>query len=196
MAENILISIVMGLGLSAACGFRIFVPMLVICLASRTGHLTLAESWAWLASDPALIVLATATVLEIGGYYIPIVDHFLDIVATPAAVIAGTVVSAAVFVDMTPLMKWTLAVIAGGGAATATHATMATARAFVAGTTGGLGNWVVNTGEIVVSAGVSFLTLLLPVLCVALLVLVIVATVIAYKRWRRMNGSAGMPVSA
>src|SRR5215471_8006470 len=115
--ETTILSICLGIGLSAACGFRVFVPLLVMNLASMSGHLTLAAGFAWIGSYPALIAFSVATVLEIAGYYIPWVDHLLDTIATPSAIIAGTIVTASVVTGMSPFLKWTLAVIAGGGAA-------------------------------------------------------------------------------
>src|SRR5260370_32245357 len=79
----------LGIGLSAACGFRVFVPLLVMSIASFSGHLTLAPGFQWIGSYPALITFSVATVVEIGGYYIPWVDHLLDTLATPAASVPG-----------------------------------------------------------------------------------------------------------
>ena len=117
MVDTVL-SILIGLGLAAACGFRVFVPLLIMSLASRAGvgHLALSPSFAWIGSTPALLAFAVATVLEIAGYYIPWVDNLLDTVATPTAIVAGIVVTAsAMTTDVSPFLKWTLAVVAGGG---------------------------------------------------------------------------------
>src|SRR5262245_64615754 len=86
---NALLSVLLGIGLSAACGFRVFVPFLFVGIAARTGHLTLGDSFQWMSGAPALVVFAVATVLEIGAYYIPWLDHALDVMSTPAAVVAG-----------------------------------------------------------------------------------------------------------
>src|SRR5580765_4989692 len=99
-----LLSVILGIGLSAACGFRIFVPFLVAGIAARTGHLTLGPSFIWMASTPALIALSVATVLEVGAYYIPWLDHVLDLVATPAAVGAGIVMTASVVTGLDPML--------------------------------------------------------------------------------------------
>src|SRR5579859_1441024 len=117
MSMDTLLSVCIGIGLSAACGFRVFVPLLVMNIASLSGHLTLAHSFEWIGSYPALIAFSVATCVEIAGYYIPWVDHALDTIATPAAIVAGTLVTASVVSDMSPFLKWTLAAIAGGGAA-------------------------------------------------------------------------------
>lgn len=110
-------SIALGVGLAAATGFRVFLPMLVMSAAAYTGHLPLADSFAWLATPSALIILGVAALAEILAYYIPGVDNLLDTLATPAAFVAGTVVSAAVITDLPPMVRWTAAVIAGGGVA-------------------------------------------------------------------------------
>ncbi len=109
------LSIALGIGLAAACGFRVFVPLLALNLAALAGQITLPEGFSWLASHLTTVALATATLAEILGYYLPWVDSLLDTIATPAAVVAGTISTAAVVTDMAPIFKWTLALIAGGG---------------------------------------------------------------------------------
>src|SRR5438477_8925513 len=104
------LSICVGIGLSAACGFRVFVPLLVMSIASLSGHLTLAQGFEWIGTYPALIAFSVATCLEIAGYYIPWVDNLLDSIATPAAIVAGTIATAAMVTDVSPLMKWSLAI--------------------------------------------------------------------------------------
>ena len=113
---ELFLSLCVGIGLSAACGFRIFVPLLAMSIAANSGHLKLVPSFEWVGSDTALITFAVATVLEIAAYYIPWLDNLLDTIATPAAVVAGTIVTASMVGGMSPFLKWTLAVIAGGGA--------------------------------------------------------------------------------
>ena len=54
-----------------------------------------------------------AAIFEIAGYYLPIIDNFLDTLATPAAVVAGTLITAAFLVDMEPWLQWVLGVVAG-----------------------------------------------------------------------------------
>ena len=120
--SDIAVSIVLGVALAAATGFRVFLPMLIVSGAAYSGHLPLDSSFAWLGTLPALIMLSVATLAEISAYYIPIIDNLLDSLATPSAFVAGTIVSAAVMVDVPPMVKWTAAVIAGGGIAGLTQA--------------------------------------------------------------------------
>jgi hypothetical protein len=166
MVDTVL-SILIGLGLAAACGFRVFVPLLIMSLASRAevGHLVLGEHFAWIGSTPALIAFSVATVLEIAGYYIPWVDNLLDAVATPTAIVAGILVTAsAMTTDVSPMLKWTLAVLAGGGTTAVFQGVTSMVRHVSSFTTGGLGNPLVATAEAGSSALLSVLAITLPVL--------------------------------
>ena len=178
----IVLSIIAALGLAAACGFRVFVPMLVVSAAAKAEMIVLNEGFAWLATTPALVCLGVATALEVGAYYIPIVDNFLDTISAPAAVIAGTVVAAAVIVDIDPWLRWTLAVIAGGGAAAAIKLPMTLTRGASTTTTGGVANPVVSTTELVASSAFSAFAVLWPL---ALPFVVLGVVVLFYRRIRR-----------
>jgi hypothetical protein len=141
------LSLALGIGLAAACGFRIFVPFLVMSIAAQAGYLELAQGWTWIGEWPALVMFAVATALEIAAFYVPWLDNLLDTVATPAAVVAGIVATAAVITGMSPLLTWTLAVIAGGGVAGMVQTGATVVRAMSTATTLGAGNFVVATGE-------------------------------------------------
>jgi len=166
-----LLGVLVGVGLSAACGFRVFVPLLGVSVAALSGHLELAAGFEWMASPIAVIAFAVATVLEIAAYYIPWLDNALDTISTPAAVIAGTILTAAMVGDMSPFLKWTLALIAGGGTAAVVKTGAVAVRATSTATTGGLGNPVVSTVELVGSAITTVLAVVVPVVCAVLLVL-------------------------
>jgi hypothetical protein len=114
---DLALSVALGIGLAAATGFRLFLPLLILSGAAYTGHASLTEGFAWLGTPAAVIMLGTAAIVEIAAFYIPGVDNLLDTVATPGAVVAGTIVSAAVMTDLPPMVKWTAAIIAGGGVA-------------------------------------------------------------------------------
>jgi hypothetical protein len=168
---DIALSVVLGIGLAAATGFRIFLPMLVLSIGAYFGHIPLGESFAWLATPTALIMLTVAAVAEIAAYYVPGVDNLLDTLATPGAFIAGTVVSAAVMTDFDPMLKWTAAIIAGGGVAGLTQSITAMLRANSTVFTGGLGNPVIATAELGGATLVSILALAAPFVALALVVL-------------------------
>ena len=159
-----LLSICVGIGLSAACGFRVFVPLFVMSVASRAGHLTLSPPFEWIGTYPALIAFAIATCVEIAGYYLPWVDNLLDMIATPAAIIAGVIVMASTVYGMTPFLKWALAIIAGGGLAAIVQVGTGVARGATAVTTAGVGNPFVATMEVGGAMTLSLLAIGLPVL--------------------------------
>lgn len=164
------LSICVGIALAAACGFRVFVPLLVAGLAARTGHVELSTGTTWLASDPAILCFAVASVVEIAAYYVPWIDHALDAVGSPAAVIAGILVSASVFTGMDPWLKWTLAAMAGGGAAGTLQVLTSGTRLLSTVKTFGLGNPVFATLESAGSVVLSLLAVFLPLLAAALAV--------------------------
>ena len=162
------ISVALGIGLAAATGFRVFLPLLIAALAARFGHLPLNDAFGWLATAPALFTLGSAAVLETLAYYIPGVDHALDVIASPAAVAAGIVASASVMTDVPPVVMWPVAIIAGGGIAGLTKGSTAVVRAKAAALTGGLANPVISTVETVGATGIALLAVVVPLICVVL----------------------------
>jgi hypothetical protein len=164
------LSIALGIGLAAATGFRVFLPMLIVSGAAYTGHLPLTENFAWLGTSTALTMLGVAALVEIIAYYVPGIDNLLDTLATPAALVAGTVVSAAVMTDVSPMVKWTAAVIAGGGVAGLTQGAAALVRVKSTVLTGGIGNWVIATLELVGALLVSLLALAAPLVALGLVI--------------------------
>lgn len=179
-----LFSILMGLGLSAACGFRVFVPLLVAGIGIHAGALHPAPDFAWLGSTPALVGLGTATVLEIAAFYIPWLDNALDTAATPAAVIAGTVVAGSFIVDMNPWARWSLSLIAGGGIAAAVQTGTLGLRGLSLATTAGLANPIVSTVEWMAAVLTSVLAILAPLL---LLVVACAGAGVLALVWRRLR---------
>ena len=161
-----ILSIALGLGLAAATGFSGLLPFLVAGLAARAGWMPLNDAFLWIATTPALLMLGTAAAFEGLAYYIPGVDHVLDVLATPATVVAGAVVSAAVMADVPPALLWPVAIIAGGGVAGLMKGGAALVRAQTAVATGGLGNPVVSTAESIGAVVLSVLALLVPLLCI------------------------------
>jgi hypothetical protein len=164
------LSLCLGVGLSAACGFRVFVPLLFTCIAALSGHLNLSPGFEWIGSYPALIAFIVATGFEIAGYYIPWLDHFLDSLATPAAVVAGTMITASQIQHMTPFLKWTMALIAGGGAAATVQSLTVLARGASLVGTGGLANPLVATVELGSSVFACVLSIIAPVVTLICLI--------------------------
>lgn len=185
-------AVLMGVGLAAACGLRVFLPIFAAGVAARLGFIELG-GLPFLATDQALIVSGVATVVEIGAYYIPWLDNLLDTIATPAAVIAGTLLSAAFIVDLDPLWKWTFAAIAGGGVAGAVQLTTVGMRATSTFATGGLLNPVVSTLEAIGSVILTMLALL--GFAAFALAIAVIPPLVAFAIWRLQRKPSGSTAS-
>ena len=168
-----MLSVFLGVGLAAACGFRIFIPLLIMSIASLSGQLALSPEFEWIATYPALAAFSIATIFEVAAYYIPWIDNLLDTIAVPAATIAGTIVMASAVSDVSPFMKWALAVIVGGGVAGTIQGFTSITRIASTATTGGLGNPVVSTAEAGGSIIMSILAITLPIVAVIAVVVII-----------------------
>ena len=179
---DLILSIFLGIGLAAAVGFRIFLPFLVISIVSQFGALELAEGFEWIGSTTALVLLATASIFEILSYYIPWLDNLLDSITGPAAMICGSMVMASTLIDMEPWLKWTLAIIAGGGTAGLIKGSSTTTRAVSSVTTAGFGNAIISTIEVISSLVLAVLAVFVPVLAVLLVIGLVVLISRTFKR--------------
>ncbi len=177
-----LLSIALGISLAAATGFRVFIPLLIAGLAARAGWIPLSDGFTWLQTTPALITLGSAALFETLAYYIPGVDHVLDLLAGPAAVVAGVIASASVMTDLPARAIWPIAIIAGGGIAGLTKGSSALIRAKTGVATLGLGNPVVSTVETVGATGLSVLAIAVPILCLVVVVALLVWIVRSARR--------------
>lgn len=177
-----LLAAAVGISLAAAVGFRVFVPMLLVGLASRSGQLPLAEGFQWLGSDLALIMLGIAAIVEISAYFIPFLDHFLDAITTPVVLGAGTLLMASTLVDMAPWLRWAIALVAGGGTAGLIHGTGAGLRAGSTATTGGLANPVFASLELGGATLLTILAIALPLVALAV-VLFLMARALRLVGW-------------
>ncbi|MDH6307522.1 glucan phosphoethanolaminetransferase (alkaline phosphatase superfamily) [Dysgonomonas sp. PFB1-18] len=188
------LSAFIGIGLSAATGFRVFLPMFAVSLASYMGWIDVIHNdlFSWMAELPTLITTGIATVVEILAYYIPYVDNLLDTLSVPLATIAGSILFASQFSDIGSFPQWALALIAGGGTAAAVSSAFAGTRIASTGTTGGIANPVVTTAETTGAVVMTGVTLIAPVIAF-LLVIVLLYLVfrVGRKIWRktRSNGT-------
>ncbi len=184
MNFEIILMILMGVGLSAACGFRIFVPFLIVSIATLSGYLTLSESFSWIGTIPALIAFSVATVLEIAAYYIPWFDNFMDTIATPIAVIAGIVLTASVVTEMSPFLKWALAIIAGGGVAATVQTLTGLTRLTSSTSTGGIANPLVSTAELGGSAVIAASSVFIPLVAGIIVVILLIWAANKFNNYR------------
>src|SRR5690606_7377534 len=161
---EIIISVFLGIGLAAAVGFRIFLPLLILSVAGYYEVIPLNESWQWVGSMAAIITMAVAAVIELFGYYIPWLDNLLDTIALPLATLAGTAVMVATVTDLNPVVTWALAIIAGGGTAAAIKGNASAARLTSTASTAGIANPIITTVETAIAALMSFASIFIPIL--------------------------------
>jgi len=171
---EIALGILLGIGLAASTGFRVFIPLLVTNIGSLLGFVKLSSGFEWMGGWIAFAVFVTASIAEISAYYIPWLDNALDTVSGPLSMVAGTVLTASFLTDINPLLQWTLGIIVGGGTAGIIKVGASAARLTSTTTTGGLGNSVVATGENIMSVVMSVLSFLIPVVAAFIVFLIIV----------------------
>lgn len=176
------LSIALGIALSAAAGFRVFVPLLALSIAGYTDIVHLTPGFAWMGSIPSIIAFGTATVAEVLAYYVPWVDNALDTIAAPAAVIAGTVISASVITDLPPLIRWSLALIGGGGIAGILQGATAFLRLKSSTLTGGLGNPAIATMELGGSVITVIMGILVPAIAAGIMALLAIGVFLVARR--------------
>ena len=178
---DVILALCMGLGLAAASGFRVFLPPFLLSIAVRADavEVNLAETpFEYFDSNIAVILLGVATLAELSAYYVPWVDNLLDTIASPAAVVAGTGMTAIVLEGNTaPVIQWSLAIIAGGGVTAVVQSATVVTRGISTTLTAGLGNPVVSTGENIASVILALVAMVLPILA-ALLVAIIVGMIV------------------
>ncbi len=179
-----LISLLIGISLSATSGFRVFIPLLLLSIASLAGWVELSPSFGWIGSYPALFALSVAAILELGAYFFPFVDNLLGAASVPVSLVAGTLITASVLVDLHPMITWALAVITGGGAALGGSFLSNLLHVGSTTATGGMANPALSLAETTFSIIISVLAVLVPVIAFLLLVL---AVYFIIKNIRRLN---------
>ncbi|MFL0352457.1 DUF4126 domain-containing protein [Xanthomarina sp. GH4-25] len=184
MSIESILSIFLGVGLAASVGFRVFVPLFVLSLAAHFQVWELNESWLWIGSLPAVIVLGVATIVEILAYYVPFIDNLLDTIAVPLAAIAGTAIMVSTAIDLSPVFTWALAIIAGGGTAAVIAGTTSATRLASTSTTAGFANPIVSTLETGTSILLAIISIFLPILAI---VLVFIIGFIIFKIYRKFK---------
>lgn len=192
---KITLALCMGIALAASCGFRVFVPLLVVSCAVRLGGVHVSESLAWIGSDVAIWCLGAATLVELLGYYIPWVDNMLDAITGPLALVAGTVIMSGMLPDLPDYMQWGIGIVGGAGAAGAVQASTSALRGASSVTTAGMGNCVVSTGENIMATIGAVLAVVAPI-CALIGLIIIIALVGMVGRKMRRKKKTSIPASA
>jgi hypothetical protein len=176
------ISICLGVGLAASVGFRVFLPLFALSLASHYGVWGLNDSWQWIGSTAALVLFGVATLVEIIAYYVPLVDNALDSIAIPLATLAGTIIMVSTVTDLNPVFTWTLAIIAGGGTASLIKSSSGATRITSTVSTAGFGNNLVASVENIVATLLSIIAIVFPVVALVIVILILSAIFKLYKK--------------
>jgi hypothetical protein len=185
----LILSVIAGVCLAASAGFRVFVPMLLAAIAARAGVIPLNNGLDWLSSDTAVAMLSIACIVEVAGFYVPWIDHALDTIAVPGAVVAGSLLATSQIGISNPAIAWVIGILAGGGSAGLIQLGTMFTRGVSLVTTGGLANPIVATAETGMALVASLLAIFVPVLAV----FVIVAGVVGLIAWRRRRGQNFQP---
>ena len=185
MTFETIISICLGIGLAASVGFRVFLPLFALSLASYFDLWALNESWQWIVNTSALTTLGIATIIEIFAYFIPYIDNLLDSIKLQLAALAGTVVMLSTVSDLSPIITWTLAIIAGGGSASAIAGTSSTTRLASTATTAGLANPLFSALETGVSIVMFIISIFIPILAIILVVVILLIIFRLYKKLKK-----------
>ena len=167
-------AILLGIGLSASAGFRVFIPLLVAAIAGKLGWLPLTDSFHWMSSWAAIACFGTDTIIEIAAFYIPVIDNLLDTITTPMALVAGTLLTTSVLPIDSEMMKWIMGILVGGGSAGIIQTGTSLLRLASTKTTGGLGNPVVSTTEHALAFGTSVFSVWIPLITGVIVLLFLV----------------------
>lgn len=181
MIADWILGLFLGVGLAASVGFRVFVPLFLLSLATYFGIIPLNDNWNWIASKSAIILLGIATIVEVFAYFIPFIDNLLDTIALPLATVAGTLVVVATSADLSPVVTWALAIIAGGGTAATIKGITTTTRATSSVSTAGVANPIIAGAETASAGVLSIVSLFLPVLGIILVFFIFVSIRKLYK---------------
>ena len=185
ISPETIFSILVGIGLAASVGFRIFVPLFTLSLASCFNVIPLNESWQWVGSSSAIVILGVATLVEIFAYFIPFLDNLLDTIAIPLAAFAGTAVMVATVSDLDPTFTWALAIIAGGGTAAAIKGSTSTTRLASTTTTAGIANPIISTVETGTSIIMAVLAIFIPIIAIILILIIFWILFKVFKLFKR-----------
>lgn len=176
-----LIAFCLGIGLSAACGIRMFLPLLLIAVNQKFHLLETSYYVDWLDSNLALIILITATLIEISAYYIPLIDHILDVVNVPLVFVAGLLSMASILPDMPLYMDKILGLIVGGSTAVTINGLVGIGRLKSTTLSAGTTNPFYATIENIMTIVITILSFVIPVIIGIIVILIVTSS---FKRFK------------
>lgn len=183
----------LGVVLAATAGLRAFLPVFSASLAAWTTDLPLPHNLAWLEKPETVVIFGVATLLEILGDKVPIVDHALDSVQVLTKPVLAALAATPFLYQLAPEYFVAIGIVLGAPLALGVHSAKATARLGSTATTGGVGNPLLSVLEDVAAVSAIILGFLAPLLALALMagtIFLLVRLALRVRR-RRTRGSAG-----
>ena len=183
---DLIMGVFSAFGLSASAGQNAYIPLLIVALVARyTDLITLNSPWDTVTNGWIIGLLVVLSLVEFFADKVPAVNHANDVLQTFIRPAAGAILfaaSAQVVSDIHPVLAMAAGVLVSGSV----HAAKSLAvRPAVTATTGGAGNVPVSILEDVISAILSILSLVIPILVGSIIVLFV--SWIIWRWWRKAN---------
>lgn len=178
-------SFCLAIGLSAACGFRIFIPPLTYGIFYKANLVELSDSWSWIGNDWVILLFALATIFELMATFIPYIDNLLDIISTPVSILAGTILASSVLSDLDPSLQWILSIICGVGVTGSFQLSTVTMRGMSTFFSGGIFNPVFAFVEDILAFFIAVSTILIPSLGLIIIIGIFIFFLIKKKEFRK-----------
>ncbi|GGM18808.1 hypothetical protein GCM10007977_020130 [Dactylosporangium sucinum] len=170
-----------GLGLATSAGLNAYIPLLAIgVLARYTELITLPSNWQWMENGWTILIVAALLAIEFVADKVPIVDHVNDVIQTFVRPTAGGLAFGAASSASTVTVtdpgsffssnQW-IPIVVGGAVSLGVHGMKAASRPVINATTAGFGAPVASTIEDGISAVLSLVAIILPVLVLFFLLL-------------------------
>lgn len=185
-------AVALAIALAGCAGLRALLPIFATGLGVRAGLLDMGKQFAFLASDWALLTFGLASLVEMIGDKIPVVDHALDTVHTLLRPLSGSLLAAAALSSVSePATAAALGIILGAPTALVPHATRSAVRVTSTATTAGMANPLLSFIEDLLSFGLLALTVLAPLL--AAVGMIALAVFVLKRVFRRRPKPAAQP---
>jgi hypothetical protein len=162
-----------GVVLAATAGLRAFLPVFSASLAAWMTELPLPDNMVWLEKPQTVVIFGVATLLEILGDKIPVVDHALDGVQVLTKPVLAVLAATPFLYQLAPEYSVGIGILLGAPLALGVHSAKATARVGSTATTGGVGNPLLSVAEDVAAIAAIILGFLAPFLALLLMAVTI-----------------------
>ncbi|MFL5539863.1 MAG: DUF4126 domain-containing protein [Longimicrobiaceae bacterium] len=183
----------LGVVLAATAGLRAFLPVFSASLAAWMTDMPLPANLAWLEKPQTVLIFGVATLLEILGDKIPVVDHALDGVQVLTKPVLAVLAATPFLYQLSPEHSVAIGILLGAPLALGVHSAKATARLGSTATTAGMGNPLLSVAEdvaAIASIVLGFLAPLVALVLMALTVFFIARLALRVRRRRRAAARA------